>query len=286
MLQLTRKNLWMVPTSGGLWMFAFWFFLLAGAVNYQNNLGFLMVFLIAAMGLVSIGISFRNLQGQSLTLAPDTRLFAQTPGRVRILVQGPRNSQKLTLALNGVALEQMDSQVELPFLSATRGRHPLPPVEVGSLFPFGWLHVRTRWKAPGDVWIYPRPIAGPTPQPVPAARDGRSHSSAQDIQDPDLRPYRPGDSLKRVQWKLARPERDWTVLHRQTQQDSQELDWRGYPGAPLETALSYLTQRVLDCEAADQSFLLRLPDADIPTGQGPAHAQACLQALAAQGHQP
>ena len=36
MLTLTRRNLWLVPTAGGIWMFAFWFFLLAGAVNYRG----------------------------------------------------------------------------------------------------------------------------------------------------------------------------------------------------------------------------------------------------------
>ena len=284
MLTLTRRNLWLVPTAGGIWMFAFWFFLLAGAVNYQNNLGFLMVFLIAAVDLVSIGISFRNLDGQRVTVLTNQWLFANTPGELELEANGTRKTNQLAIALDGqhrVSTDKTTNRFFLPWTPGHRGLHPLPVLEVGSLFPFGWLHVRHKWKNPGQVWVFPEPIDAPTPKPVPG--DGEQYGIEG---EPNLRDYQAGDPLKRVQWKRVNPHQPWPVLMPMSRGQRDELDYRAYPDASWELCLSFLTAEVLKRRQSGDLFSLRLPDQTLGPDTGEAFTRLCLEALAKQGSTP
>lgn len=279
MLQLNRKNLWMVPTSGGLWMFCFWLFLLLGAVNYQNNLGFMMVFLIASVGVLSILISFRNLSSRSLSVAKDQWLFAKTLGALKLNTHSPRDSHQLSLSMLGQSQtwkRASSGSIELNWTPSNRGRVTLDQIEVGSLFPFGWLSVRTRWASPGEVIVFPTPIAAPNS----ARLGGVGHSVGSQPSDFDLRPYRVGDRLNAVQWKYNRPYRQWLVSAPFASGDVDTIDWRSYNEFPAELAISYMTDRVLNCESREAPYKLVLPGTQLGPDSGEGFLRECLTALA------
>ena len=283
MLRLSRKNLWMVPTAGGLWTFAFWFFLLAGAVNYQNNLGFLMVFLMAAVGLVSIAISFRNMSDRTLQLPAAQWLFANQPGQLQIETDGPRPAGQFSLAYDEhhQTLERIQQgAMFLPWTPTARGYQLPPKIEVGSLFPFGWLHVRHRWQA-DPVLVFPEPIAGPRPKSIEGEQAHSIINAELTLQD-----YQAGDPLKRVQWKRVREHLPWPVLKESGAGGSDALDYRAYPGASWEQTLSYLTHAVLQRQGEGPSFTLRLPGRLLGPDAGPAFVRQCLTALAEQDSRP
>ena len=279
-MRITQRNLWLVPTRSGLWMLVFWVFLLAGAVNYQSNLGFIMVFLVAAIGLVSIFISFRNLTGRSFSLAPQQWLFAGQPGEIDIQVRSSGTVYQLGLSHKHAQIslaEFNQEQVSLPWTPPVRGRVNAPDMEIGSLFPMGWLHGRTRWRPDDQICVFPTPKPGPKPQ-IQSGAEWAEGSQGES----NLRTYQPGDPLNRVHWKKTQPSQPWPVWSESAQALHDHLDWRSYPQASWEDSLSYLTDQVLNQEA---SFSLHLPGQTLGPDRGPAFVRQCLQALALQPEQ-
>ena len=58
------------------------------------------------------------------------------------------------------------------------------------------------------------------------------------------------------------------------------LDWESLPMMDVESRLSRLTRWVLDANAAQIKFGLRLPGTIVPLNSGLAHQHQCLKALA------
>jgi uncharacterized protein (DUF58 family) len=99
-----------------------------------------------------------------------------------------------------------------------------------------------------------------------------------------IRPFRPGDSPRRLAWKaMARTGGD-ALLVREFEGGSGgrlELDWASLPpGLDTETRISRMTRWVVDAEAAGLAYSLRLPGTSLEHDAGPAHRAACLEALA------
>ena len=67
---LTQGNIYIVPTRAG-WMFALTLIvLLLASINYQLNLGYVLTFLLAGSGIVSMHITHGTLRGLTLHLRP------------------------------------------------------------------------------------------------------------------------------------------------------------------------------------------------------------------------
>ncbi len=61
------------------------------------------------------------------------------------------------------------------------------------------------------------------------------------------------------------------------------LEWSSLEGQETETRLSQLCLWVLESDAAQRVYGLRIPGKEIPPGRGAAHRFACLRALALYG---
>ena len=71
-LLLTQRNVYILPTRAGL-MFAFTLLvLLLASINYQLNLGYVLTFLLAGSGVVSMHLTHNTLRGLTLHLKPGT----------------------------------------------------------------------------------------------------------------------------------------------------------------------------------------------------------------------
>jgi uncharacterized protein (DUF58 family) len=134
------------------------------------------------------------------------------------------------------------------------------------------------------VYVAPAPLGNRT---LPSVGGQGSASRIETRGDEDfsgLRAYEPGVPLKHMAWKvLARggeaAVRSYTGLAAQPEW----LDWSALEGQGTETRLSQLCLWVLESEAAQRPYGLRIPGEEIAPARGPGHAQACLRALAAFG---
>jgi uncharacterized protein (DUF58 family) len=165
-----------------------------------------------------------------------------------------------------------------------RGVTRLEQFELRTRYPFGWFHAWTYVQASLSAYVAPAPQGNRT---LPDA-GGAGNVSASEVRgDEDfahLRAYEPGVPLKHMAWKvLARggdaAVRSYTSLAAQPEW----LEWSTLDGQDPETRLSQLCLWVVECEAAQRVYGLRIPGREIPPSRGAAHRFACLRALAVYG---
>jgi len=292
-VKLRQKSTYILPTKAGFLMVAIIILMMVAATNYQNNLAFLLTFLILSIGLVSILFTFKNLQGLIFKLATVESVFSGETLQVNIHLasQSKQNHFTVGTGFSKVAIyfidviEGAENRVVIPIQTSQRGWFELPRIMATSSFPFGLLKVWTWFRFASPVLIYPKPI-----EPPIKGDKGRSeeHEGATKNTGNDdlygLKTYQPGEPLSRIDWKALARERGLFSKEFVAYQ-SQDLvfDWDDFPSTEKELRLSYLCYLVVEASKANYDFSLGLPESKIAKNSGNTHKQRCLEALALYG---
>jgi len=296
-LLLTQRNIYIVPTKAGFLFAATLLVLLTASINYQLNLGFVLTFLLAGSGVVSMQLTHNTLRGLTLHLKPCAPVFAGEPARVEAVLSSPGGARHGI----GLKIESSDTStltwVDVPaggqatahisFVPTARGLHELPTLSAETRFPLGLFRAWTVWRPASHVLVYPAPERPNAALPLArAAATGPSLSRrAQGSETEGIRAYRRGDPLKMVVWKKAAKamETGGELVSRDTSASAHQelwLDWQLSGSLASEERLSRLCAWVLVADRAGVSYGLRLPGAEVQTGQGDAHRRHCLETLA------
>ncbi len=293
---LSRQRVYILPTRFGL-VFALLIFVMAiGAANYNNNVGFMLTFLLAGLGLVTILHTYRNLAQLTFRTGRARHVFCGEPACFTVYVDNPgrwaRSAVALRLADQPPVLTDIaagaTTEVELTLPSRHRGYLPLSTLTITTRYPLGifqaWSHVRLDM----TCLVYPRP-ATVSMTPAHIRRSGGRHTVYTTGNDDFLgyRLYQPSDSPRHVDWKaVARGKDMLTKQFADNESETLWLNWDDLQGLDSEARLSRLCRGVLDAENASFRYGLRLPDKLIPADRGDAHRQRCLEALALHGVAP
>ena len=296
-LLLTQRNIYILPTRAGF-VFAFTLcVLLVASINYQLNLGFVLTFLLAGSGVVSMQLTHNTLRGLTLHLKPCSPVFAGEAALIEAVLSSPASPRhgigmKIESA-DGSSLSWVDvpgggqATAHMSFVPPTRGLHELPTLSAETRFPLGLFRAWTVWRPAGQVLAYPKPERPAAP--LPAARAAASGSilarRAQGSETEGIRAYRRGDPLKLVVWKKAAKamEAGGELVSRDTSGSVHQqlwLDWQFAGALGGEERLSRLAAWVLLADRAGVSYGLRLPGVEVSIGQGDGHRRHCLEALA------
>ena len=306
-IQLTQKNVYILPTRPGLMLALTLLVLLIASINYQLNLGYLLTFLLAGTALVGMHVCHGTLRGLALSVTPPPAQHAGATATVSITLTNTGKSIRhgIGLSLLNPALAEGEtsgdqhwswtdvpaqgaSVVQIAFTPPRRGLHRLPTLTAETRFPLGTFRVWTVWRPAAQVLVYPAPELNPPPLPQgePRAQGAsaatRIHTSGE---FDGVRAYRRGDPLKNVLWKKAAKadEQGNGLLVRDTQQAQRHelwLDIRQAGPLGLEQKLSRLCAWVLQAEKLGLDYGLRLHALNIAPGSGEAHKRHCLEALA------
>jgi uncharacterized protein (DUF58 family) len=162
---------------------------------------------------------------------------------------------------------------------------PAPRFTLSTTFPLGLWEAWTYWQPASQVLVHPWPETPAAPLPESRKADGDSRYRSRGDEDfSALRPYREGDSMRRLAWKAMARSATGDPLTKTFDGGSGGellLDWRSLPAAlDGEARLSRLTRWVLQSEAAGHRFALALPGTEIGPDFGAIHRAACLEALA------
>jgi uncharacterized protein (DUF58 family) len=294
---LTQRNIYIVPTSAGFVFAAVLLVMLVAAINYQLSLGYVLTFLLAGAGFVSMHLTHNTLRGLTLHLKPPQPGFCGQALPLEIVLTSPtRRQHGVGLGFQGdadaAAAPASDVFVDVPaggqatahlaFLPARRGLHDLPALRAETRYPFGLFRAWTVWRPAARVLAWPapeQPLA-----PLPAAPAGSGESAQRRASDSGefegVRAYRRGDALKQVVWKKAA--RTGELVSRDTSSALQKelwLDWQLTQLSGTEERLSRLAAWVLAAETAGVSHGLRLPGVEIAPGNGAAQQRRSLDAL-------
>jgi uncharacterized protein (DUF58 family) len=288
---LVQRRIFILPSNYGVMYVAALLLMLTGSINYNLSLGFVLTFLLGALGINSILHTFRNLARLKIS-----------PGRVEPVFCGGHAQFMLVFDNTGALARYSigitrdgthDVYLDVPANQNATARVAIPAARRGLLRP-GRLTVFTRFPlglcyawAYADLdtrcVVYPRPEATTPPLPLPEAHNGLGISHGIGQEDfAGLRSYSPGDSPRHVAWKAAAREQGLLTKQFSGRADSELwLDWRATPASlGSEGRLSRLTRWVIDAHAASLSFGLRLPGIELPPAPGDAQRERCLEALA------
>jgi uncharacterized protein (DUF58 family) len=296
-VRLDRRRIYILPTPLGLAYAAMVFAMVAGGLNYGNNLGLALAFLLASLGLVTmhhchgtlVGLELR-LVGADAVMAGDEAAFrfllengALAP-RPRIeLAKGPIPDSTADVPAAGAAAGgsgSAEAAIRVPALR--RGRVPLDRYTVATRHPLGLFRAWAVVHCEHSAIAWPKPaVRGRMPPGVETDTGGAQDRARGDHDFAGLKPFQAGDSLRRIAWKAyARGQGLHTKQYAGTDVVSHVFDFDILPELGTEARLSQLCRWILDAHERGEAFGLRLPGAALAPNLGKAHLEACLNALA------
>ncbi|CAN5646355.1 DUF58 domain-containing protein [soil metagenome] len=297
-LLLTQRNVYILPTRAGLMFVLTLLILLIASINYQLNLGYVLTFLLAGSGLVSMHVTHNTLRGLTLHLQPATPAFAGEPALLDVGLNSdarPRYGVGLkvqsapTSALAWVDVPSgAHSSLKLSFVAERRGITPLPNLSVETRFPLGLFRSWAIWRPAATLLVYPKPERPSAPLPKQPLVQLGGAPNARQVEGGDtdgVRAYRRGDPLNWLVWKKAARamETGGELVSRDTRAAARQelwLEWQQCAGLAPEDRLSRLCAWVLATDKAGVDYGLRLPGVDIAPAHGDAHRHRALEALA------
>jgi uncharacterized protein (DUF58 family) len=287
---LTQSNIYILPTRAG-WLYALTLFvMLLASINYQLNLGYVLTFLLAGVGLAAMHLTHATLRGLTLHLRSPAPAFAGDAATVEVVLDSPaRLRHGVALSFEGAQAVHVDvpaggqAVARLAHVPPQRGLHLLPTVVGETRFPLGLFRAWTVWRPASRLLAYPAPERPAAPLPAGHAVAGdtaRRVASAGGELD-GVRAYRRGDGIKRVVWKKVA--KTGELVSRETSASVARelwLDWQATQTSGTEARLSRLAAWVLAADHAGLAHGLRLPGVEYPPDLGDAHRRRSLEALA------
>jgi len=294
---LTQRNVYILPTGAG-WMLALTLLvLLVASINFQLNLGYLLTFLLAGSAVAGMHVCHATLRGLTLHLKPPEPHFLGQGATLPVQLASERRTPRMSIALavhgsGHWAWTDVPAQgiatVQVAFTPPRRGLHRVPTLTAETRYPLGTFRVWTIWRPAAEVLVYPAPEPGAPPLPPGEPHAGGTGSAPTHGtgEFEGVRAYRRGDPLQLVVWKKAAQalaSGSDALVSRDAQQSQRHELWldAAHTGlADPEARLSRLTAWVLQADRLGLNYGLRLPNQEITQGNGPAHRQHCLEALA------
>lgn len=294
MAVLDSRHIYILPSRLGLIFALIVLAMLIGTINYTLSLGYVLTFLLAGVGVVTMLHTWRNLAHLTVTPGKSSPVFVGEQARFVVLPADNNNRERL--AIGAFTAKQSPSYTDIPALgrgqleltlnATQRGWLELGRFTIFTEFPLGLFHVWSYVEVGARCLVYPQPAPPglPLPAAIGADSSGGSKAAGGDEDFSGVRDYQVGDSPRRIDWKSSA--RTTGLLTKQFHGDAQAwlwLDWNLSPGNDVEQRIAQLTRWVLDAHAARLSYGLRIPDAEIAPDSGETHFHQCLETLALFG---
>ena len=296
-LLLTQRNVYILPTKAGFLFAGTLLLLLVGSINYQLNLGYVLTFVLAGSGVVSMHLTHGTLRALTLHLHPVSAVHVGDPALLEVVLTTAGSARwgiglRVETAAAGT-LSWTDvpaggqATVRVSFVPQRRGRVEVPTLVAETRFPLGLFRAWAVWRPASELLVYPRPESPPAPLPAatPMAGGPTQVRRAEGADFEGIRAYRRGDPLKLVVWKKAASafETGGELVSRDSSSSAHWqlwLDWQGCAGLADEERLSRLAAWVIAAHRCGADYGLRLPGVELARGQGDAQRRAGLEALA------
>lgn len=291
-ITLNQRRIFILPTRRGLGFAFVLLLMLLGDINYSLSLGFVLTFLLGTLATMTMLHAFRNLAQLEIraghcnpVFAGDSAVFVfhfhnDTPlPRYNLLLHDGKG-HSATFGLP--AHQNCKIQIALPAIK--RGWLNSGRLTLYTEFPLGLFHAWSYLHFDVRCLVYPKPAA-PHPLPASSAQHGSGKfASAGDEDFAGLRTYVAGDALPRIAWKALAREQGLQVKQFSAQQGRELwLDWSLLPNIARERKLELLTRWVLDADAQQLQYGLRLPNIEVLPKYSNGQREECLQALALFG---
>jgi uncharacterized protein (DUF58 family) len=288
--QLHWRRIYILPTAQGFLFLVILFGMLVGSINYSNNLGFLLTFLLGSMTFISMLYAIRNLTGIRILSSGAEPVFAEEPAAFELLVISEKDERfAISFTYKNGEETVRDIPPQLPCTlkvyahTNKRGAFNPGPLIISSRYPMGLFRAWVVLRLNSSCTVYPKPLAGRVKlSDDVSAGDDENGNEIPGVDDfKELRPYQPGDPLQRISWKAYSRGLDLVTKSFVGKAGSAVvLNWESVSTANIEKKLSILTHTILKLHRMNLVYGLSLPKEYIDQGSGEAHKHRCLKALA------
>ncbi len=296
-ITLDQRSTYILPTKAGFLLMLIILLMMIASTNYQNNLAFLLTFLICSIGIVSIIFTFKNLQGLAFELGKNQSVFAGEQLNFNFHISSQSGSPHLGIAVgfDKQSLFYLDLPSSegkpytkklfiLPIKVEKRGWFSVPKIVTTSCFPFGLLKVWSWFKFKSPVLIYPQPIEPDESVLNRIANDNGDSNNRitnEDTEYDGITAYKIGDPISRVDWKATAKEQGMYIkFFTSMSVNESAFNWDDFSNIEYELRLSYLCYLVLHANNQKQTFSLSLPGLFVSKDSGENHLKKCLSNLA------
>ncbi|AHE68034.1 DUF58 domain-containing protein [Legionella oakridgensis] len=288
---LSSRHLYILPSAFG-WGYVIVLLTLGiGAINYQLNPAFLLIFLMMIIGILNLWQNHRNLQGLCIRcLAVDDAEQGQ-PANIKLLLSvEAEHRYALFLAFEEssiVHVEKISKEEQMIFLALKtphRGHFKLPPLKIYSNYPLGLSRVWSYLYFDISYYVYPLAVS-PGFWPAPADNSIKTSPLLYPTGDEELHELKsvinPWIQTSRIAWKISARGQGW-YLKQMTSPGGEHWLFRleELPSEDIEKRLQQLSYWIQTAEQLGHRYGLELNGTRIPLGAGKTHMQTCLRQLA------
>jgi uncharacterized protein (DUF58 family) len=286
---LDLRRIFIFPTRAGFAFLGLLFVMLIAAINYQNNMAFALVFLLACVFFVSVLHTYANLSGLTIKSLGAKAGFVgdSIPFKLQLSRHGGAHYYDISLSWPGCEkdlvclLENNELVLNLHLPAKKRGYLNPGRLLLETSYPVGLLRAWTWVALEFEAMVYPQPLPADI-KALPASEGGEGEAMLADGSDDfyGFRDYSPGDPLKHLFWKgYAKGQSLQLKQYVGYREKKLWLDWDAFDGS-IEKRLSHLCYWALKLEHNKQEYGLRLPGQEIVPAMGGAHQLLVLRALA------
>lgn len=293
----TRRRIYIFPTRQGLLFGVLLIIMLIGAINYSNSMAYLLVFTLASIFITAMLYTFRNLRGLIISINPPQPVFAGQKAVFPVLIDNREGDERISLDIHPYGnRKNRDHYMDIDAGELHTGGVAVPAPVRGYVSP-GRLRITSTWPlglfrawsyidSDTATLVYPAPTGNPALPPY--SEDASEYQSGSLSGTDDFsgyRAYRPGDSIRSIDWKVLAREQG-VVIKRFSGSGMRRLILRWDQAAgtgDTEAILSQLCLWLLEADKLGCQYGLVIPGTELPVGHGEAHHHHCLKVLAVYG---
>ena len=280
-------------TKGGMIFLLFLFAMTIASTNYRNNMAYLFTFSMLSIFLSSIPFSFYNMRGVRIRSVESHTVFAGEEGLFSVTVDNLSSREKYgitaSFSLKDEPVEFKDIEpggsatFDIILNSEQRGEYQIPEIIIYNSYPFGFIRGLYKVVTGQSYIVFPAPGGKKELPPVTVdeVSDGSGKSAEGGEDFSGYRNFRPGESLRHVDWKAYARGRAMLIKRFDGEGgSSQWLRWSDVSGGDTERGVSQLTRWVLEAHKENIPFGLDIPGAKLKVTSDSLHTIRALTALA------
>ena len=305
-ITLDLNKIFIVPTVTSLALLGTILLLFLMAINFQNALIYGLSFWLLALLVITIFFTYRNLSGLTIKSIQSSTCFAGEKAVFELEISSSEGHKKSAIFLgwknqdlievnlaksNGIQTGQgfnPNQTIKLSHATQQRGLFKPERLNIFTRYPIGLIISWSYAALDMNSIVYPAPALVENMDSGQSTDDQAAHGMEITKGSTDfagIREYQVGDSPKHIHWgTYAKTGEVFTKSFVDYASDDLWLEWSAFNAIHgIETRLSHLCARVLECHQENQVYGLKLPSKTIQPDRGEAHKNTCLTALALHG---
>lgn len=295
-ITVNHRQLYILPTRHGIAYFLILLLILFGSINYENSLGYMLTFLLVALGFLAMIYTHFNINQLVIKLGRAEPVFAGQDILFPVYISQSSNATRPNLKLlsetgqtsTAHLIDQTETECKLSLTTHHRGYLSPGRIKLSSEYPLGLFHAWSWLKLQSKCLVYPAPDSHHHPLSfLDDNSQGITISDKQGVDDfAGIRQYHVGDLPNHMAWKaIAKTGELQTKLFNHETSKKIWISWKNTSEIlDIEQRLSILCRMIIDACENNTVYGLDIPGTSIAPASGLQHKHQCLKALALFGH--